>query len=137
MSTILDIKGNKVVFMDAPKSAAVEPLTLVNLGKYPDTPYYHGGGLLPGRCNRSTRVLTPSIYARPGKWGQQRLSHEEVLKAKDLTGTDLSHMDGYDLAHEFYEALIPGKCLTEGTKALMYGEKSGMMRGRRKERCMG
>ena len=120
-STILDVKGNWVVFENAPKLVAIEPLAVCNLGTSEDIPYYHGGGLLPAGINRSTRVLTPSIYARPGKWGRRNVTSEEVLKAKDFSLVDIARLESFQLTNDFYEALIPGKCLTEGVKALMNG----------------
>jgi hypothetical protein len=88
-STILDVKGNQVTFHDAPKTAAVMPLGVKNLGGIGQTPLYHGGGLLPSRLNCSTWVLTPTIFGRQGKWGRRTLSHEEVLKAKDVGCEDI------------------------------------------------
>jgi hypothetical protein len=133
VSTILDVKGIKVVFRDAPKLVAVEPLvSVLNLGQLGGTPSYHGGGLLPEGVNCSTGALTPSIYARKGKWGSRALTHEEVLKAKDFSSddierlepfvlNDIARLEPFVLENGFYEALIPGKCLTEGIKALMNG----------------
>jgi hypothetical protein len=73
-STILDVKGHQVTFMEAPKTVAVEPLAVLNMGATSAMAYYHGGGLLPSTVNRSTHVLTPSLFARPGKWGRRALS---------------------------------------------------------------
>jgi hypothetical protein len=47
MSTILDVKGNKVVFLDAPEMVTVTPLAVVNLARPGAVPHYYGGGLLP------------------------------------------------------------------------------------------
>jgi hypothetical protein len=121
VSTILNVKSNRVVFLDAPKDVAVTPLGVINLAETGAVPYYHGGGLLPARVNRSTRVLTPSIYASAGKWGRRALSHEEVLKPKDLTSEDIRRLEGFGLTNEFYEALAPVKCLAAGYQALMNG----------------
>jgi hypothetical protein len=89
---------------------------------YTDTlPFYHGGGLLPAGVNRSTRVLTPMLFARQGKWGKRAMTHEEVLKAKDFSSADIDRFDDFVVDNEFYEGLTPGKCLAEGVKALMNG----------------
>jgi hypothetical protein len=120
-STILDIKGHQVTFMDAPKSVDVEPLAVLNMGAASAMAYYHGGGLLPSSVNRSTRVLTPSLFARPGKWGRRALSLVEVLKAKDLSADDIDRLEEFELTNEFFDALLPVKCLTEGYKALVNG----------------
>jgi hypothetical protein len=101
-STILDVKGHHVTFMDAPKSVAVEPLEVLNLSETP-------------------AVLTPSLFAQPGKWGRRALSFVEVLKAKDLGADNIVRLAEFELKNEVFEALIPGKCLTEGFKALVNG----------------
>jgi hypothetical protein len=120
-STILDIKGNNISFIDAPKSVAVEPLEVKNLANTDALPFYHGGGLLPAGVNRSTRVLTPTLFARPGKWGKRAMTHEEVLKAKDFSSADIDRFDDFVVDNAFYEGLTPGKCLSGGVKALMNG----------------
>jgi hypothetical protein len=109
------------MFRDAPKMVAVEPLSVVNLRKLGGAPYYHGGGLLPAGVNHSTRVLTPSIYARQGNWGLRALTHEEVLKAKDFSTDGIERLEQFEVDNGLYEGLIPGKCLMEGIKALMFG----------------
>jgi hypothetical protein len=133
-STILDVKGNHVVFQDGPRTVAMTPLRVENLSKPGTPPCYHGGSLLPKGLNRSTRVLTWTLFAREGKWGRRSLSHEEVLKARDYGSADITRLHGFGLKHEFYEALVAGKCLTEGYKALMNGgganyKDSGLLDG--------
>jgi hypothetical protein len=43
----------------------------------------------------------------------------EVLKAKDLGADDIARLAEFELKNEFFEALMPGKCLTKGFKALV------------------
>jgi hypothetical protein len=49
------------------------------------------------------------------------MTHEEVLKAKDFSSSDIDRFNNFVVDNEFYEGLTPGKCLSEGVKALMNG----------------
>jgi hypothetical protein len=91
---------------------------VVNLG-CSKHPIYHGGGLLPGMIDRKTRVLTPGVYAPPGKWAVRPMSYLEVLLSKDVSETLSKVLVVFPPASDqILRAFVPGKCLVLGFRAL-------------------
>jgi hypothetical protein len=80
---MLSVQAPTRKYQDAPPSMVLMPLRCKNLGTW-QTPYYHGGGLLPECLDGGTCVLAPDIYVPKGKWDLQPLTLEKVLVAKDF-----------------------------------------------------
>jgi hypothetical protein len=137
MGTVLLSQGGTQHYRTAPMVRAVEPLAVVNLG-CEKHPIYHGGGLLPGMIDRKTRVLTPEVYAPPGKWAVRLTSYLEVLLLKDVSKTLSKVLVEFPPASDqILRAFLPGKCLVLGFRALFRdwnggGQMFGRMIGRMK-----
>jgi hypothetical protein len=74
-------------------------------------PVYHGGGLLPERCDKRTIVLAPGLFAPKGNWAQRNLTVEEILIAKDCGRVAVDLLGAGTLTNTFLQSLLPGKCL--------------------------
>jgi hypothetical protein len=109
-STVLSIKAPGRKYRPSPRSSTVSPLGCEQLGT-PLYPVYHGGGLLPGGCDKRTVVLSPGLYAPQGSWLQRTLTMEEVLIAKDCGRVAIDLLGAGLLPNSFLRNLVPGKCL--------------------------
>ena len=100
----------------------VQPLMCVNLGSK-NNPYYHGGGLLPGRLSPKIKVLTPVLNSgkHDGQWGLRCMSVDEVLRSKDVTDADVKALTEFKPNNDFLGNILPGKCLLVGFDALTNG----------------
>jgi hypothetical protein len=81
-STVLSVKGVAHHYRRAPKQRHTLDFVCENVGTA-QRPVYHGGGWLPPRLKRTTRVLTPHIYASTGSWANRTLSWDEILICYD------------------------------------------------------
>jgi hypothetical protein len=111
-STVLSIKAPARHYRSAPPNCMVEPLGCVDVGT-PRLPCFHGGGLLPGNCDRKTLVLSPGLYAPKGKWARRNMTVEEVLVliAKDCGRVSLQLLGTARIRNELLRNIIAGKCL--------------------------
>jgi hypothetical protein len=109
-STVLSVKATALKFCPAPSSTTVTPLGCKQLGTA-RSPVFHGGGLLPGDCDKRTTVLAPGLYAPKGTWAQRTLTVEEVLIAKDCGRVALDLLGSGHLGNAMLQRIIPGKCL--------------------------
>jgi hypothetical protein len=83
-SMILSYMEEVRSYRTQPASQVLAVASLVNLGTEV-SPFYCGGGLLPGTLDSSVQVLTPGLFVRKGCWGLPRLVSREVLLAKDVS----------------------------------------------------
>jgi hypothetical protein len=121
-STVLGVKGSAHTFRRAPVQRHLADGCCENLGSA-SHPLYHGGGWLPARLDRQTRVLTPHIFASKGSWANRCLGWEEALVCYDapdsfVTALAMHHVQ---LDRAFFLGLVPGKCLTSGFTSLNGG----------------
>ena len=124
VGTVLSASVGTRHFRTAPTARAVVPLAVCQIGSI-SNPIYHGGGLLPGLIDKRTRVLTPGIYAPPGKWCVRALTYSEVLLCKDVSETVVTKLkDCCPLSDDLLQKLVPGKCLLHGFKRL-FGDWNG------------
>jgi hypothetical protein len=114
-STVLSLKEHSSMFRPIPSPDVVEPLTCVNLGTT-EKPIYHGRGLLPGRLNRHTWVLTPFLYSPKAKreWGLRRLGIHEMLACLDYPDDWATWLERAGVDRTFVERQPPMSCFVAG-----------------------
>jgi hypothetical protein len=124
-STVLTVKGVVHLYRRAPNSRHTPNYTCENLGT-DNKPIYHGGGWLPARIHRGTRVLTPHIYASSGTWENRTLGWDEVMVCYDAPDGVISAFEIHNklLDRVLFDGITAGKCLKVGFTCLNGGVKS-------------
>jgi hypothetical protein len=129
-STVLSLKEHATMFRPIPSPDVVEPLACVNLGSL-QKPIYHGRGLLPGKLDRHTWVLTPFLYSPKAKkeWGLRRLGIQETLACLDFPDDWAKWLDKAGVDREFVERQPAMSCFVAGGSrwldALFSGNEGG------------
>jgi hypothetical protein len=121
-STVLSVQAPAQKYQPGPPSSTMTPLGCEQL-ETELTPIYHGDGLLPGKCDKCTVVLTPGLFAPKGNWAHRNLNLDEVLTAKDCGRVAASLMGYVILTNVFLRHSTPGKCLV--TLATQWGCNGG------------
>jgi hypothetical protein len=114
-STVLSLKEHSSMFRPIPSPDVVEPLNCINLGTT-EKPIYHGRGLLPGRLNRHTWVLTPFLCSPKAKreWGLRRLGIHEMLACLDYPDDWATWLERAGVDRTFVERQPPMSCFVAG-----------------------